>query len=255
MYFLYYFFLHIYQKMFGVFYPSDLDNKVVLYTKSTSPYGHRVRMALKVVNIDYELVIVDMNDREWYKKEIYPEGKVPALKYGQEVIPESMVIVELLHDLYPTAKLFTTADPVRKAKMKFAIGLFEDRVLSANRKLLDTRPITRESFDVYVETISSLYRRFNGLLLEQSSSGPYFLGSQYSAVDIALAPFVFQVSTFAKLLTGKNFKVLDDLPRLRTFLDSIVNHPVCQETGTLDEERFSNVAIERFGVTRNMFVK
>ena len=39
-----------------------------------------------------------------YKKEIYPEGKVPALKYGQEVIPESMVIVELLHDLYPSAK-------------------------------------------------------------------------------------------------------------------------------------------------------
>ena len=39
-----------------------------------------------------------------YKREIYPEGKVPVLKYGQEVIPESMVIVELLHDLYPLAK-------------------------------------------------------------------------------------------------------------------------------------------------------
>ena len=81
------------------------------------------------------------------------------------------------------------------------------------------------------------------------------MGSQYSAVDIALAPFVFQVSTFAKLLTGKNFEVLDELPRLRTFLDAIVNHPQCQETGSLDEESFSNVAIERFGVTRHMFMK
>ena len=81
------------------------------------------------------------------------------------------------------------------------------------------------------------------------------MGIQYSAVDIALAPFVFQVSTFAKLLTGKNFEILDELPRLRTFLDAIVNHPLCQETGSLDEERFSNVAVERFGVIRNMFVR
>ncbi|KAG2219064.1 hypothetical protein INT45_008908 [Circinella minor] len=236
--------------VFGVFYVSDLGN-------STNTQF----LEIMIMIICYQTIksfFIQSQHRltdTGYKKEIYPEGKVPALKYGQEVIPESMIIVELLHDLYPTAKLFTTADPGRKAKMKFAIGLFEDQVLSANRKLLDTRPITRESFDVYVETISSLYRRFNGLLLEQSSTGPYFLGSQYSAVDIALAPFVFQVSTFAKLLTGKNFEVLDDLPRLRTFLESIVNHPVCQETGHLNEERFSNVAIERFGVTRNMFVK
>ena len=39
-----------------------------------------------------------------YRNDVYREGKVPALKYGEEVIPESMIIMEMLNELYPSIK-------------------------------------------------------------------------------------------------------------------------------------------------------
>ncbi|KAG2219065.1 hypothetical protein INT45_008909 [Circinella minor] len=77
---------------------------------------------------------------------------------------------------------------------------------------------------------------FNNLLLEQSSTGPYFLGKEYSAVGVALAPFFFQITSFMKFLTGKEYEVPKELPRLHEFLKGIMNHPAYKETAYLDDE-------------------
>ncbi|KAI9261432.1 thioredoxin-like protein [Phascolomyces articulosus] len=230
------------------------DKKIVLYNTPTSPYGQRVLMALKLADVEFEDVFVDMKDKEWYK-EVYPEAKVPALKYGDEVIPESMVIIELLDELYPAAKIFPADDPVKKAKMKFIIRLFEDQALLLSRQLITNLPITKESFDVHVDSMTKVFRRLNQLLVEQSDSGPYFLGKEYSAIDIALAPFIFQIIFFARFLTGQNYKVLEELPRLRAYFDALLDNPVYKETAYLDDEKLAAVAAERFNVSKNMFVE
>ncbi|KAI9261431.1 thioredoxin-like protein [Phascolomyces articulosus] len=229
------------------------NRKIILYKNATSPYGHRALMALKMANVDYELVIIDMNDREWYRKEIYPEGKVPALKYGQEVIPESMVIMELIHNLYPEAKLFPANDPVKKAKMKLFVYLRTTYYLQIVNYSIIQLP---RNHLIYMlrQSLTFIDAYLNGFLLEQSSTGPYFLGCEYSAVDIAIAPFVFQIRAFVKLLTDNDYRVLNELPRLREYFDTILDHPICKETGSLDEKRFMQVAVERFKVTANMFV-
>ncbi|KAI8143803.1 glutathione S-transferase [Fennellomyces sp. T-0311] len=220
------------------------ERKFTLYNAPTSPFGHRVLMAFKEAGVEYELVPVEMENREWIK-EIYPEAKIPFVKYGDDVIPESMVIVELVHDLYPSANLFPSADPVRKAKMKFFIRFFEDQVLPLSDNFL-SNPVTRDLFDAHVAKMTQIYRRLNDLLLEQAPSGPYFLGTEYSAADIALAPFVFRLTHFINFLTGHDFKVLDELPRLREFLAGILEHPTFKETANLTSEMLDHYIVDRY---------
>ncbi|KAI8140420.1 thioredoxin-like protein [Fennellomyces sp. T-0311] len=227
------------------------EKKFILYNSPTSPFGQRVLMAFKKAGVEYDVVPVDMENRDWYR-EIYPEGKVPAIKYGDDVIPESMVIMELVQDLYPEAKLFPIDEPIKKAKMKFFILLFEDRVRPRSKSFL-SNPITRESFDAFEKDIAKIYRRLNDLLLAQAPTGPYYLGTEYSAVDIALAPFVFQMTHFHIFLTGRDYKVLDELPRLREFFAAIMDHPTFKETAFLTAEMLDQIATERFNVVRNVF--
>ncbi|KAI9495213.1 thioredoxin-like protein [Zychaea mexicana] len=228
------------------------EKNIVVYNSAISPFGHRVLMALKLVGAKYELVTINMQERDEYRK-INPEGKVPAVKYGEALIPESMVIIELLHELYPEARLFTT-DPVKNAKMRFVIRLFEDQILPAYGQLFGNPPVTKERLDSALEIIHKFYKRLNELLLEQSPSGPYFLGTEYSSVDIALTPFISTMGTFTKFLTGQDLTVLNELPRLRDYLSAVVEHPVSKETTFLDDEdKVNAVVTEHFKVTKNMF--
>ena len=89
--------------------------------------------------------------------------------------------------------------------------------------------------------------------MEQSPTGPYFLGAEYSAVDAALAPFFFQIISFMKFLTGKEYKVLDELPRFHGFLKGILDHHAYKETAYLDDEKLAAISSRLFQVTKNMF--
>lgn len=45
------------------------------------------------------------NKPEWFLRDVNPDGKVPTLKYGDDVLIESSVITEFIADLVPEAKL------------------------------------------------------------------------------------------------------------------------------------------------------
>ncbi|KAI8145283.1 glutathione S-transferase [Fennellomyces sp. T-0311] len=184
-------------------------------------------------------------------KEIYLEARIPIIKYGDDVIPESMVIVELIHELYPTAKLYPT-DPVKKAKMKAIIRLVEDKILQIIR-ILYSGPITRETFDMFEEGVTAVYSRINGQLVDQAPSGPYFLGTEYSAADIAIAPFVYLLTNFVYYAAGRDYKVVDELPRLSEFLNDILENPTFKETCLETEDDLKARIGPRFGLTQNMF--
>ncbi|KAI9247971.1 glutathione S-transferase [Phascolomyces articulosus] len=227
--------------------------KLIVYNSPMSPAGHLVLMALKLTGANHEMVSVDLKNKDWYK-EIYPEAKVPGVKCGDEFIAESLVIVELLHDLYPEAKLYPI-DPVKKAKMKFIIRLYNDKSEAAFHQFLFNQPATKESFTSFVESISGLYRRLNGFLLEASSSGPFYSGTEFSAFEIAVAPFLNQFRFFSRFLTGQDFKVLDELPRLKQFTEAVLSDQTFKETLFMDEKASAAFATEKFKMTRNMFVE
>jgi glutathione S-transferase len=72
--------------------------------------------------------------------------------------------------------------------------------------------------------------------LEQSSTGPFFLGEQFSYADAALAPFVTRMHAFdSKYLEGGKHEVIERSPRLKTYFQALINRPSVKGTYFGDE--------------------
>ncbi|KAL7283924.1 hypothetical protein ACG7TL_001196 [Trametes sanguinea] len=106
--------------------------RITLYSAVDSPFPHRVRLALEEAGATYDTIWIDLMDKEeWYEEKVNPAGgKVPILIYGGPKlhpgeapsadavrIPESIVILEFLADIFPDARLLPE-DPVLRARVR-----------------------------------------------------------------------------------------------------------------------------------------
>ncbi len=80
-----------------------------------SPYAARVRMLAYAKGIELDLVAPEgLNTPEFKQFNIL--GKVPVLDTGEQLIPESIVIMDYLEDVFPEPAL-RPKDPARRALM------------------------------------------------------------------------------------------------------------------------------------------
>ncbi|KAI0634696.1 hypothetical protein C8Q77DRAFT_1103581 [Trametes polyzona] len=121
------------------------NKRLTLYAAVDSPYPHRVRLALEEAKAEYDVIWIDLlNKPEWYGKKVYPDGaKVPYLIYGGNQlhpdeepspeavkIPESLVILEFLAEIFPGAHLLPT-DPVLRARARLFYTAVEAGIAKA----------------------------------------------------------------------------------------------------------------------------
>jgi glutathione S-transferase len=84
--------------------------EVRLYGMRFCPFTQRVRIVLNAKNIPHNIVYINLkNQPEWYFK-THPDGKVPALDTGKEVVLESLDIVDFLDEKFPNPPLYPS-DP------------------------------------------------------------------------------------------------------------------------------------------------
>lgn len=85
-------------------------------------------------------------------------------------------------------------------------------------------------------------------MLQQSATGPYFLGNEFSLADIAIAPFVLRINGFNKVaLKGFEFEAVKSNPRLAEFIQGITSRPTVKETYVGDEQ-YLEVLAKRFNL-------
>ncbi|XP_063910124.1 pyrimidodiazepine synthase-like [Zophobas morio] len=95
--------------------PPKVDGKLRLYSMEYCPYAQRVRLVLRAKNIPFETVNINLiNKPDWYFK-VHPEGKVPAIDTGSEVLVESTDISDYLDEKYPENPLYPQ-DPEAKKR-------------------------------------------------------------------------------------------------------------------------------------------
>ena len=143
------------------------------------PYVQRAAIALAEKNMDFERITIDLaNKPDWFRA-ISPLGKVPLLMVGEEVLFESVPIVEYLDEtvqppLHP-------ADPLAKARHRGWIE-FGSQLLT-NIWTLETTG-DRAAFDAALQAIGDKFARLETVLGE----GPFFAGPAFSLVDAVFAP-------------------------------------------------------------------
>ena len=115
--------------------------------------------------------------------DINPKGLVPAVEYKGRALYESLILCEFLEDAYPEYKPnFLPKDPFERAYARIWIDFITKNVIPANQRLLQAQSVSAQD-----AAREDLYRALR--TLSEKRKGPYFLGEEFSLVDVAIAPW------------------------------------------------------------------
>jgi maleylacetoacetate isomerase len=97
-----------------------MTKAITLYDYPKSSAAYRVRITLNLKGLTYQQVNVDLLKKE-QTSDFYlstnPQGLVPSLAVGDQIITQSMAIIEWLDETYPQQPLLPL-DPMKKAQLR-----------------------------------------------------------------------------------------------------------------------------------------
>lgn len=184
-----------------------------LYLSPISAYSRKVLLAFYEKDVPFNAVEIDLTDaqvRQQYRQ-LYPLGKVPCLKVGATLVPESSNIIEWLDQHYQVNKLLP-AKP-EEARVVRNLDSMIDQYVTANAILLffqSFRPIhlqDAERIETAKVQIAYMYADLERRLNEQPQQ--WLVGGQLSMADLSLA---------AALTISSGIASLDQLPKLAAYL-------------------------------------
>ncbi len=172
----------------------------ILYAGVISPYSQRVIMqvALKKLPIPVQEPPGGLGSDDF--REINPLGKIPALVYGGEVLPESAVIAEFLEDIYPEPSL-RPSDPWERAQMNMVIRIADTYVMDAMLPIFSQLdPSNRDAGLVAatLEAVAGGLDRLDTML----SPDPLAAGGSITLADLALVPILKFCEVFVPAFGG-----------------------------------------------------
>ncbi|MCH9004213.1 MAG: maleylacetoacetate isomerase [Proteobacteria bacterium] len=188
---------------------------IKLYSYWRSSAAYRVRIALNLKRLDYEIVPVSLAPGESeHRKDAYreknPQMLVPFLEDGDIAIGQSMAMLEYLEEAYPEVKLLPDGQPLRSQVRAFCQAIACDIHPILNLRILKyikSEFATDPAAHWYGHWIHEGFRALEIL----ASDGPYVFGEDISLADALLVP---------QMYNARRFEVaLDDYPKLVAAVD------------------------------------
>jgi glutathione S-transferase len=116
--------------------------------------------------------------------DINPKGLVPAIEYKGQALYESLVISEFLEEAYPQHEPHLLPDdPFARAHVRLELDHISKSILPAFFRTIQAQDPQKQKENR--EELEGELRK-----LAKKVKGPYFLGEQFSLVDVAIAPWV-----------------------------------------------------------------
>ncbi|MEH2182347.1 glutathione S-transferase family protein [Nostoc sp.] len=161
-------------------------SNIQLYFAKASTFSQRTRVVLLEKGIDFTPIEIDLQNKPDGYTQISRYGKVPAIKYGDIEIYESAIINEYLDEVFPEPPLLPH-DPAKKAIARIWIDYANTRFVPAFNKLLRGKDTQEQEQGRKEFTEALFYLEQEGL--GKLSNGHYWLGDQFSLVDISFYPW------------------------------------------------------------------
>ena len=185
-----------------------------LYSYWRSSAAYRVRIALELKDVPYEIVPVSLapgvaEHREDEYRERNPQMLVPFLEDGEIGIAQSLAILEYLEETYTDKPLLPQSPAASAAVRSFCGSICCDihplnnlRVLQYLNQELGVTDQQRD--DWYAHWILEGFR--SAELVAAESGGPFVFGEQPTLADVCLVPQMYNAHRFDV--------PLDDFPNL-----------------------------------------
>ncbi|CAF3748204.1 unnamed protein product [Adineta steineri] len=160
--------------------------ELVFYAGWFCPFVQRTWLALEEKEILYEYREVNPYKKEKEFLDINPLGLVPAIAYHGKALYESLVLNEFLEDEFTSSKPLLPKDSFERARCRLWIDHLAKKFTSAFFRTMQAQEEDKqkEALNELVETLKTY--------LDQVK-GPWFLGEQFSLVDITAAPWIFRM--------------------------------------------------------------
>ena len=196
-----------------------------LYTYFRSSAAYRVRIALNLKGVAYDLVSINLltgEQREEGYRAINPQGRVPSLDIGVATLIQSPAILEYLDECYPEPPLLPVG-AVNRAKVRAVSSLIGCDIHPLNnsgtiaylKKRLGHDQATADEW--YAHWVREGFDAIERLI----EPGPYAFGSRITLADVYLVPQVFN---------ARRFNVsLDSYPKIAAVDAACAGHKAFQD--------------------------
>ncbi|XP_044520892.1 maleylacetoacetate isomerase isoform X1 [Gracilinanus agilis] len=170
-----------------------VPGKPILYSYFRSSCSWRVRIALALKGIDYDIVPINLikDGGQQFTKEfesLNPMKQVPTLKIDGITITQSLAIIEYLEETRPTAPRLLPLDPKERASVRMISDLIASGIQPL-QNLSILKKVGQETQLAWAQAvISSGFRALESVL--QNTAGKYCLGNEISMADLCLVPQV-----------------------------------------------------------------
>ena len=184
-----------------------------LYSYFRSSAAYRVRIALNLKKLPYEMVSIHLTKGGGRQhtpefRAVNPQGRVPALELSSgEVLTQSLAIIEYLDDIHPDPPLLPT-DSLARAKARAIAQLIACDIHPLNNTSAlqyIKRQLKHEQPDIdawYHHWIITGFTALETML----TPAPYACGAHVTIADICLVP---------QVANARRFKVpLDKFPKI-----------------------------------------
>jgi glutathione S-transferase len=190
-------------------------SNIQLYFAKASTFSQRTRVVLLEKGIDFTPIEIDLQNKPDGYTQISPYGKVPAIKHGDIEIYESAIINEYLDEVFPEPPLLPR-DPANKAIARIWIDYANTRFVPAFNKFLRGKDAQEQEQGQKEFTEALLYLEQEGL--GKVSNGSYWLGDQFSLVDISFYPWFERLPLLEHF---RKFTLPAETPRLQTWWNQV----------------------------------
>ncbi|KAM6394245.1 maleylacetoacetate isomerase isoform 2-T2 [Pluvialis apricaria] len=173
------------------------SEKPILYSYFRSSCSWRVRIALALKGISYDVVPVNLlkDGGQQFSAEfkaMNPMQQVPALKIDGITLSQSLAIIHYLEDTRPNPRILPQ-DPKKRAQVR----MIADHIVSGIQPLQNLKvlqQIGEKKMEWAQNCITSGFQALEQIL--QHTAGRYCVGDEVSMADLCLVPQVFNAERF-----------------------------------------------------------
>ena len=174
-----------------------------LYSYYRSTAAYRLRIALNFKNLDYDVLPVDLINGGQFEKNyqlLNPQMRVPTFIDNEQVLLQSMAILEYLEEAYITPALLPN-DPILRAQARAISQIIVADMHPLNNS--GTLKYFRDNHDWAKEEINTWYfhwlkKGFDALelIIKPLSDKQYCLANQVTFADLCLIPQIYNAHRF-----------------------------------------------------------